>query len=55
MKTVYYNGKVYTGGESLQQAFVVEDGIFEYVGDSQGAKQLATVGDDLVDLQGRFV
>jgi len=55
MKTIYFNGKVYTGGEELRQAFVVRDGSFMYVGDSRGAKQLAVAGDELVDLQGRFV
>ena len=55
MKTIYFNGKVYTGEDDLQQAFVVEDGVFVYVGDSCGAKQLAADSDELVDLQGRFV
>ena len=55
MKTIYYNGKVYVGEEELQQAFVVKAGVFEYVGDSQHAKELADADDELVDLQGRFV
>ena len=38
MKTIYYNGKVYTGEEALQQAFIVENGLFGYVGDSETAK-----------------
>ena len=55
MKTIYYNGKVYTGADELQQAFVVKDGVFVYVGDSTSAKGLADAEDTLVDLQGHFV
>ena len=55
MKTIYYNGVIYTGEEELQEAFVVEDGVFGYVGDSYTAKTFATEGDHLVDLQGKFV
>lgn len=55
MKTIFFNGKVYTGEENLQQAFVVNEGVFEYVGDTETAKQLAVSGDELVDLRGRFV
>lgn len=55
MKTIYYNGLVYTGYLPLAEAFVVEDGIFLFVGDSQAAKAMAEAGDTLTDLQGRFV
>ena len=55
MKTIYYNGNVYTGEEELQQAFIVRDDVFEFVGDSRKAKELANAEDNLVDLQGRFV
>ena len=55
MKTIYYNGQVYTGEGTLQQAFVVEDGLFAYTGDSQTAKSYADEKTQLVDLQGRFV
>ena len=55
MRTVYYNGEVYTGQLPLQQAFVVEDGRFLYVGDSQTALKMAGSSEDvLVDLQGKF-
>lgn len=55
MKTIYYNGVIYTGEEELQEAFVVEDGMFGYVGDSYTAKTFATEEAHLVDLQGKFV
>ena len=55
MKTIYYNGQVYTGVENLQQAFVVENGMFVYVGDSKNAKKNVCDEDQLVDLQGKFV
>lgn len=55
MKAIFFNGKVYTGEENLQEAFVVADGVFTYVGDTETAKQLAVSGDKLVDLQGGFV
>lgn len=55
MKTIYYNGVVYTGEEALQEAFVVEDGTFGYVGDSETAKSHAADGDTYVDLEGKFV
>lgn len=55
MKTIYYNGTVYTGEEKRQQAFVVKDGVFDYVGDSDTAKALAGAEDKMVDLEGRFV
>ena len=32
MKTAYFNGAVYTGTLPLQQAFLVEDGIFTQTG-----------------------
>lgn len=69
MRTVYYNGKVYTGELPLAQAFVVENGKFVFAGSDAGAFALAGVGTDepipgegrasaeiaLVDLKGRFV
>ncbi len=53
MKTVYYNGRVYTGTLPLVQAFAVEDGKFTFVGSNEEAKALAA--DETVDLEGRFV
>lgn len=53
MKTVYYNGKVYTGTLPLQEAFAVEDGKFLFTGSNAEAGSLQ--GDCLVDLKGSFV
>ena len=54
MKTVFYNGKVYTGSEVLGEAFLVEDGKFAMVGANDAVR--AAAGDaEAVDLQGRFV
>ena len=36
MRIIYYNGKVFTG-ENLQQAFVVENNKFIYVGNNEEA------------------
>ena len=35
MKTIYYNGRVYTGQLPLQQAFAVEGKRFLQVGDTE--------------------
>ena len=37
MRTLYYNGAVYTGSLPLQEAFAVEDGRFCYVGSREQA------------------
>ncbi len=37
MTHIYYNGKVFTGDENLQQAFVVENKKFIYVGNNEEA------------------
>lgn len=55
MKTIYYNGKVYTGTLPLAQAFVEENGVFLYAGDNDTAKAMATKQDLLVDLEQKFV
>ncbi|MDY2937205.1 MAG: amidohydrolase family protein, partial [Fusicatenibacter sp.] len=55
MKTIYYNGTVYTGTMPLVQAFAVEDGKFVFTGSSEEAKAMALADDQLVDLQGKFV
>ena len=52
MKTVYYNGKVYTGQLPLAEAFVVEDGTFCFAGSNEEA--LAFEGEK-TDLEGKFV
>ncbi len=55
MKTIYYNGQVYTGTLPLTEAFVVEDGKFIFAGSDEKAKALAADGDRLCDLEGHFV
>lgn len=55
MRTIYYNGSVYTGDLPLVQAFVVENGTFLFAGTSEEARAMAQEEDSLVDLQGRFV
>lgn len=55
MRTIYYNGSVYTGELPLEEAFVVEDGIFRFAGSSREAKAMAGEGDSCVDLEGKFV
>ena len=35
MKTIYLNGQVYTSDQELQQAFVVENGLFSFVGSNE--------------------
>lgn len=53
MKTVYYNGAVYTGELPLCQAFAVEDGRFVFAGTNEEAAALAA--DERIDLCGAFV
>lgn len=55
MKTIYYNGEVYNGELPFKQAFIVKDGRFIFVGDTESAIDMADAGDVLVDLEKRFV
>jgi len=55
MKTVYYNGCVYTGTLPLADAFIVEGDRFRFVGSSEEALGQRHAGDRKVDLQGAFV
>lgn len=55
MKTIYWNGTVYTGELPLCQAFVVEHGRFIYAGTNEGAMALKTSEDVVRDLNGSFV
>lgn len=55
MKTIYFNGAVYTGKLPLAQAFAEENGRFVFSGSNAEAKALAKDGDCLVDLKGQFV
>lgn len=55
MKTIYYNGNVYTGSLPLAAAFAVEEGKFTAAGTDAEIKALAAEGDELLDLEGKFV
>jgi len=53
MKVNYYNGVVYSGDGSIQQAFAVEEGRFIKVGTN--SQILGINADTTVDLNGKFV
>lgn len=55
MKTIYYNGKIYTGELPLKSAFLVENGLYQAVGETEEILKLASDGDQLVNLNGKFV
>ena len=55
MRTIFYHGLVYTGALPFCEAFSVEDGRFGLVGSDEELLALASEGDELVDLGGRFV
>lgn len=55
MRTIYYNGAVYTGDLPLVQAFGEEDGRFFFAGSDEEAMALKKEGDRMVDLEGGFV
>ncbi|MBR4768737.1 MAG: amidohydrolase [Lachnospiraceae bacterium] len=55
MKTAFYNGKIYTGEETLKQAFLIEGGRIIRVGSDAEILSEAGSGSALHDLQGRFV
>lgn len=55
MKTIYINGKVYTGSLPLAEAFAVEDGKFTFCGSNAEGRALAAESGELVDLAGAFV
>ncbi len=50
MTHIYYNGKVFTGDENLQQAFVVENKKFIYVGNNEEALKYKDENSKLIDL-----
>ena len=54
MAVLYYNGSVYTG-DGFCQGFAVDNGIFTVSGDNSFIRSLWKNGDQLIDLQGRFV
>ena len=55
MKTIYYNGRVYTGKLPLVQAFAVEGDKFLAAGSDGEILAVCGVGDEKVDLGGKFV
>ena len=55
MKTIYYNGRVYTGQLPLVQAFAVEGDKFLFAGSDADALAMMAEGDEKVDLSGKFV
>ena len=55
MTHIYYNGKVFTGDENLQQAFVVENKKFIYVGNNEEALKYKNKNSKLIDLDEKFV
>lgn len=55
MKSIYLNGKVYSGTLPLCEAFAVENGKFIFCGSNEEARALAAEGDTLTDLNGSFV
>lgn len=55
MKTIYHNASVYTGTLPLQEAFIVENGKFVFVGKSSDALAKQQDGDLIVDLNTAFV
>lgn len=55
MRTIYYNGIVYTGSDALQQAFIVDDNTFVYAGSTEETLALAKDADTKIDLNGAFV
>ena len=54
MKTVFYNGNIYTGLNHVS-AFVLEDNKFIYVGNDKEALDLADSNDNKYNLNGTFV
>lgn len=53
MKTLYKNGKIYTGTLPLVEEFAVEDGKFIFVGNNKERESINY--DEIVDLNGAFV
>ncbi len=55
MRTIYYNGIVYTGNGSVEEAFPVSDGVFGKVGSTDEILSSAEPEDERIDLAGAFV
>ena len=55
MKTIYVDGRVFTGALPLQEAFIVQDGQFIAAGISKDMLALRDEADQVISLEGRFV
>lgn len=55
MKQLYVNGQVFTGDSKMCRAFAVEDGQFIAAGENEQVLSLQESGDQVIDLQGKFV
>lgn len=55
MRTIYTGGRVFTGDETLHEAFIVEDGFFTAVGTNEAMLALRQAGDHVASLAGHFV
>ena len=55
MKEIYINAKVFTGDDNLKSAFIVENGVFAYVGSTEDALLKKENNDTVFDLDGKFV
>ena len=55
MRSLYCNGRIWTGDHSFQQAFLIEDGLFRAVGSDREILALADASVPRTDLAGRFV
>ena len=54
MKTIFYNGKIYTGND-FQEAFIIENNKFTHVGSSKECFNLVNENDILINLENKFV
>ena len=55
MRTIYYNGQIYTVTNGIKEALVVENGKFIYVGNNEEALSYKDNSSEVVDLEGKFV
>ncbi|MGL4912144.1 MAG: amidohydrolase [Romboutsia sp.] len=55
MKSLYYNGEVFTVKNGIKEAFVIEDKKFIYVGSNEEALLYKEDDSELIDLDGKFV
>lgn len=55
MRRIYFNGKIYTVTNGVQQAFVEENGKFIYVGNNDTALKYIQKDSEIIDLENRFV